>query len=650
MNAEVLKKHHYWIVAGLAPLFVLVAAFMLMSSVGKAIEKAKTDAKASLDKVKNAKAPGKGTLEVLGKDKDVQEKMRGVLWEQNWASQEPLFTWPKHPAGHFDKFNTMKFGANFVIDGYDNEQFRRVYPSVYNTEFAKAIAPTKFAGGWQKVLRHVGENMFGDAQLTSNQMWVLVEDIWIQRSMLEPIRNLNAAITAFTAWPNNYDSQTKQSTPATDRHRTFSNRNWDVELIIRNLKKDDPKSPLIVSGSLRNRTQQLQVLGVGGAMRFKLWLDPKLEPMEFPIEGAGVAGQESMPISYVPLHQIPPGINDPKLLKLEQVLDDRTVPIRRLDRLAIGYPSAKEAGVELRSPTFWPDPSAEAGGAAMPGAPMGGAEPGGNSEGMMPGAGYGPGMGGGQAAGPPRGIAGALSLKAAADGCRKRYTAINDQLRRMPIGFVIVVDQMYINDVMIAFVNSPLRFEPLQYHWRRFSDTLGESAGGSEGGLAGGGELGGSGEGMSVGGMAGAGFGSGYGAGYGSGYGPGMGAGGRGEGGMPGMGGMGMPGMGGMGGMPGSGGNSFSAEFSAISEAQANAGLVQLSVYGQITLYEKYAPPAPEGGGEATLSGEPMKPMDGDTKAATPMTDAPKTDAPKKETPKTDAPKAGAADGANEKQ
>ena len=38
-NNEAIKKHHFWILAGLAPLFVLLAIIMMMSGVGSAISK-----------------------------------------------------------------------------------------------------------------------------------------------------------------------------------------------------------------------------------------------------------------------------------------------------------------------------------------------------------------------------------------------------------------------------------------------------------------------------------------------------------------------------------------------------------------------------------------------------------------------------------
>ena len=58
MNKDKLKKHHFWILLGLAPLLILIAVILINSEVGAAIEEKQSEIKKAQDEVaakKNAK-------------------------------------------------------------------------------------------------------------------------------------------------------------------------------------------------------------------------------------------------------------------------------------------------------------------------------------------------------------------------------------------------------------------------------------------------------------------------------------------------------------------------------------------------------------------------------------------------------------------
>src|SRR5207302_9443295 len=55
---------------------------------------------------------------------------------------------------------------------------------------------------------------------------------------------------------------------------------------------------------------------------------------------------------------------------------------------------------------------------------------------------------------------------------RDRYLHRTEQVRRMPIAVVMVVDQAHVQDVQRAFANSRLRFQNVQVHWQRFRGTF----------------------------------------------------------------------------------------------------------------------------------------------------------------------------------
>lgn len=611
-NNDALKKHHFWILVGLAPVFVLLAVVFMMTGVSGAIEKANKEVTDADTQMKGAKAPGQGTIQAIEKNKDVLGDVRGKLWKMNWDKQAQFFTWPETSNGMFDRYNTMKFGTNFRDfiggSGIMSETFKPAYAASY-VQLGESIKPTEFKGGWQNVLRWVRN--WGGQSLESKQLWVVMEDVWIQRAMLDPINKVNDEISRFTM------VKPDGAVPPA-RKRKFVSRVWELDLSI------EPREPgqgggLVLKGKLKNRTNQLQVLGTGSAMRLNVWLDPRmgLLPLEFRIEGAGVAGGETLDVPPLPSHVIPPGTSVEEIAKVVQVLDNRTVPIRRLDRLAIGYPSSKDAAKEMKSAAFWPDTDPTAA------APTTTTPPGseGSSTSTIPGSegdpagGYGSAMmGAGAAAGGGKGRAGGLRLFDVADGNRKRYIEVTDQLRRVPVAFTLIVDQMYVNDVLIAYANSALRFETTQVHWTRFTEPLTQPNQQTPTDPSGlplpdyGSET------TTASGFAGSGLSSGN--PYGSAYPPGM----SGGSGYPPGGSFSLGGSGGsFGGIPGLGADALSG----VSVAQANSGLVQLSIYGLITLYERFDAPKKEAEAVADpMATDPAKPMDGE-KPMTATPDAP---------------------------
>src|SRR5262249_9310473 len=70
---------------------------------------------------------------------------------------------------------------------------------------------------------------------------------------------------------------------------------------------------------------------------------------------------------------------------------------------------------------------------------------------------------------------------------KNRYIDMTDQVRRMPVAFVIVVDQSNINDVLIALSNSSrMRFQTTQTHLQRvYGGTTGGGSSPEPGGFAG---------------------------------------------------------------------------------------------------------------------------------------------------------------------
>lgn len=660
-NSDALKKHHFWILLGFVPLFVLIAVLVISSSVGGAIadrDKKITDATKEISSKTNPKP-----VALITKLEETNARVaskKGDLWKENWerqagidpvtGKQDPsknLFTWPNSTKLKAIERMGLKFGDKIPNDDGQYNEFRRdeVYLAEYSnarpgfpgTGMADKVAPTQFRDGWERILRHV--NARSDVQLTSEQIWLMLEDIWVQRSLLNAVQAVNDEMAEFKRVKFEKNGQViddpASKTTQDPLRRKFRSPTWELELEVE--RRDN--QPILV-GRLTNITNRLQLMGLNNIMVVKVWLEPGtdgkgkgVEPFEFRIggeslKGVGAVNRDGSPantivIAPLPDQQIkdyinliPPGKNIVEIVRVQQVFDTRTVPVRRIESLALGYPDSRTASVELVAhKTMQPKEDAGSSGSSSStttvstggSSSLGGGPPAGMTSGI-------PRDGTGGGSGTPSAVrSGGGTVAAVLDANKKRYLVANEQVRRMPVGIVLVVDQANIQDVLLAFANSPLRFQITQVDWVRFRGNLGGAGGGSSGST---GEMivtsgpgdssirgGGDDDADRPRGSLGMGPPRGMGVPPGGGYGggslggpirPGTSGGGTSTGGGLGTGGgsnvFGTPlpyGPGGMGGyFPGGSGG-----LTTVSESQLTSGLVELSIYGIVSLYEKYTPP-----------------------------------------------------------
>ncbi len=543
MKKDIFKKHHFWFLLGAVPLLLGILFILLMVEPASEIAKAATSFKGKMSETSQQKPPGKGVLDDLDKQKDELEKRRDDLWKTNYERQRVsgVLQWPRASRDPvleaFEKAG-LPFGFN-IVEALDsslpaekqyiqrNDEIQKFtkadnYLEAYKT-LAESIAPTLYEkGSWESVLRFVSD--WKNGRPPFQQFWLALEDFWIQRALLGPIKTVNDSIARFN------DLSPKDAT----KKFQFQSRIWDLEMELA-----AETGATVLKSKLKNRTDRLQVLGTGKSMRLNVWIDDpaRSQPFEYRIEGEIVKGNEEIiPRFVLALHRLPAGSNPDRIWKVEQVFDISTVPVRLVRRIDLGFPDSKRATTALKTPKFLEDPVAEGAAPGTPAnpaeaftpAPRGGVEGGG----MVPGTGA---AGMAPALGPKTGTHEEVLL-----GNKKRYTEVNEQIRRMPVGIVIVVDQAYIGDLLVAYANSPLRFHTTQVQMQRFRDSLPivAPAGTATAGIA--------------------------------------------TAGTPARGGelaTGAPGT------------------AAVSETQSTAGLVEIAIYGIVTFYEQYKPksatPAP---------------------------------------------------------
>jgi hypothetical protein len=672
-----LKKHHFWILAGLAPLLALLTIVFLMTGPGGAKDKAAEEIKKNNDTAKGSNPPGKVKLEKdFPEQKKTLNERREILWKANYEAQKGIFGWPQSPRLADLEKRYTKFGAKMETlhnQAFEDFKNRDVYEAAYD-RVAEEIKPTTFPGGsWRRVLRYVSN--WTEKYPTSDQIWLALEDLWVQRGLLLPVKEVNAAASKFELVKAPAGPDGKQADPPPLK-RTFRNRVWELELEV---PTTGPHANKAMLAKLKNRTNRIQMLGTGNQMKLNVQLSEGAQPVRYVIQKDFAKANEEIKVETpLPvLHMIPPGTEVQAITRVEQVLDERTVPVRQVLNVELGYKDARHHTATLVKAEWWPETAAATGGdmGGMPGGP--GMMPGG--PGMMPG---GPGMMPGGEVGSPDdeggrgrlpGMPGAFggmggTTRAAKSGTptavldynKDRYAVVTKQVRRMPVAVVLLVDQMFVQDALVAYANSPLRFQITQYHWKRFRGTLSSATGGFGGGMGfpsfGGGFEPGAGD-TGAGGEAGTPDGE-----YGS---PDGGSGyvlpGRGGMGGPGMmmpGGEGGPGYGGYGGYGGGYGMMGGGTTGSISEGQITSGLVELTLYGIVTLYEKYEVQPADGtaptdgttpaAGNTTGTGTTTAPAPTEPKAGTTPTTEPKgtatpTTEPKAGTTPTTDPKSGTA-------
>jgi len=212
-NKDVLKKHHFWIIAGLVPILILVAVILIWTGAGSAVAAGEKKIKDDISSAQSKKPNGQGVLSKLDENKGVVAGKKDILWKYNWDEQKTLFTWPVDSNGRLAKFlldpqdpnyvkdpqkaQILKFGKPLPNDNFQFEAFTdtSVYLKAYETE-AKAIEPTQFLGGsWRNVLRVIPN--WTQKLPESWMIWLALEDLWVQRGVLEPIRAVTQQAAAF---------------------------------------------------------------------------------------------------------------------------------------------------------------------------------------------------------------------------------------------------------------------------------------------------------------------------------------------------------------------------------------------------------------------------------------------------------------------
>ncbi len=204
---EVLRqiiKYRFWISIGFAALFAVIAYFMGSGPVQAEANKQITTIKTAVKDVEAYKSPTKPTDHY----KPIVEEKTGIMakdvnkaWKELYDRQAPLLTWPDTVKGSFSKWGrtwpeTEDPGKVrvaivdyvYAYPAYVDMVYHTFNPFDYETGKGIVAAPSK-----EELLRPAPFTV--ESMPAMGKVWAAQERLWIQRTLLEVVREVNKKAT-----------------------------------------------------------------------------------------------------------------------------------------------------------------------------------------------------------------------------------------------------------------------------------------------------------------------------------------------------------------------------------------------------------------------------------------------------------------------
>ena len=352
LDKESLKKHHFWW------LFIpyLLCAGLILAGILMFVDDATSERIEKLaahgNELKGIKTESAALEGELKKQTDGLKKRRGEVWKASWEEQKALFTWPNRFNQLLAKAQALRFGDDIPDDvarAFDDDRYRGEY-----NDLATRILPMQFQGDWAAVLKTIPRI---DRKPTSEDIWLALEGLWVQREVVLAAHQVNLDAARFEPDPAHEN---------TALHAWFKSRIWELEMWV-----EQKQNTSVLYGKVRNRTNRVQPLGLGNRMYLRVWLDEATKGkadgnwVDFPVEGESVPAETLREVKTVKEHTLIDQSIE-KLALVQQVFDSRTVPVKQVDALKLGYHSARTAASPLKMTRFSEKLSAPAEGTEAP--------------------------------------------------------------------------------------------------------------------------------------------------------------------------------------------------------------------------------------------------------------------------------------------
>jgi hypothetical protein len=454
-----LAKHQFWIVLGVGALVLLIWWVTLSFSVGADVKKKRDEYTAAKNKYKPPADPKNKSFltEWETQEKSVQG-LKSKVWDSAWQPQRDLMTWPAFDAGGQARYENAHFGDR-LADGdrteYKDkaylEQFRSLDRFLAPRETDPLFFPVEFKGGFASIIRP----QVWKQTPSNEECWLAQEDLWVKRELIAIVKDALDSIASCREITTDADKK--------EGARRFRNLNWELKLLL--AKGAGGKTLISPKSTVKNvaaSKRELPLAQHGNPLWFKL-SQQGTEAVGLSIEGDPLAFDKEADVKK----PVEVGFDWTRPLKVEQVFDWYTSPIKRIDAVELGQAAQSHRTVKygLLLGRISPKPEEEkkedasGSGPLGTGSPMGGPPPGMKVPGSVPGT-SGPGEGGYPGG---RQVSGNVTPNGLA---RERYLQVTDQVRRLPVALAVVVDQSYKEDVLAAVARSRLVIQTTQMHWK----------------------------------------------------------------------------------------------------------------------------------------------------------------------------------------
>jgi hypothetical protein len=573
LDKDFLQKNRFWMLLAVALALWAVGLATVMVGPASSASAERKKYEASEKKFKGG-GPLFNDRFILpwNEQRDRYARMKNQVWEQAWKPQQHLMTLPD---GLKDKYPNPFFGKT-EIDPVDLERYQATF---YKTQFygvdgklnravflgtRDVYLPVEFND--EKILHPIT----WESAPTNEEFWLAQEELWLRREMLSLVQKTVQLAGKFTQvrerdWDRSpaalqtaggggleyavrrspkffRDRALTQAQKDANvvKSRLFRNHNWEVELLIETGGKAISAQSKITNINPEGRSLSLTTSsGQGLQLRVRQGASSatikRIEGQLLQRGGWALFGK--------PTEFDGTGIRLLDDFELEEVFEGHDSPIRRIEEVAIGKPalshrqSVQLPGLEARASA-----SAPAGTGGTTGSTPGGVSP--PPVGQAGGFGAGGGVPAQPGLGAPNATTGGTGENKAPSTLtpnkidRNRYVVQNETVRRVPVAIVVVMDQSQRNALLTALANSTLRIQTTQVAWRHREPLTAEKKKNESG-----------------------------------------------------TGGATVGGTGGVTGVGGTGGTGEAAKL-----AEGNRNLIELTVCGVATLYERYKAPPPAPG------------------------------------------------------
>lgn len=438
ITKEQLAKNQFWILFGVVLPILFFTMIWLKTVSASRNEAGKKDLTAHLNKLKAlVDQPPHGDLDMraLGEREETLQKRQDEIWKSSWDMQKELLTWPgklQAPLGD------LKFGdpidVNFCSEYSRPDMYHPQYEAMVDLFKLKNVKIgqdavrdfefTQFKGGWKKVFGNHVANWSAKKQAppSAEEVWLAQEDVWVQREAMKALREALDLTARYQKVKGPEDLK-----PGELYRQHFQNADWQIDLVL-----GEKKARYFLHGRIKNITEQPQMLG-------KIFFQVQLHrgnaaPVILPVEADTIAAGKDAPIAELALDLA----NRPDtILAVTQLFELRDTPIRRIEQVIVGAQAHR---------TFNALKMLKSSAAAVAALPP-------PAEGIRPADRPNPAI-------TDNGLA------------RERYADITDQVRRVPVAIIALVDQGHIPEVLAALASSRFRFQITQVSWQHFRASL----------------------------------------------------------------------------------------------------------------------------------------------------------------------------------